>query len=52
MAALARGVAAREQRNGRPVATVRIEIWRTEFSGPPIGATERRLRALTLQIAP
>jgi hypothetical protein len=52
MAALARGVAAREERHGRAVATVRIEIWRTEFSSPPICATERRLRSLALQVAP
>jgi hypothetical protein len=52
MAALARGVAAREERHGRPVATVRIEVWRTEFTGPPLSARERRLRALALQITP
>jgi hypothetical protein len=52
MAALARGVAAREERHGRRVATVRIEIWRTEFSSPPIGATERRLRSYAMRTIP
>jgi len=52
LTALARGVAAREARHGRPVTTVRVEVWRTEFSGPPLGAAERRLRAFELGILP
>jgi hypothetical protein len=52
MSALARGVAAREARHGRPVTTVRIEVWRTEFVGPPLSATQRPLRSFELRIDP
>jgi hypothetical protein len=52
MATLARGIAAREARHERPVATVRVEIWRTEFTSPPLAATERRLRSFELRIDP
>jgi hypothetical protein len=41
---LARAVAGREQRYGRPVETVRIEVWRTEFDPVSLDATERPLR--------
>ena len=41
---LAEAVVARERRYGRPVETVRVEIWRTEFSPVSLDATERPLR--------
>ena len=41
---LARAVAGRERRYGRPVQIVRIEVWRTEFSPVSLDATERPLR--------
>jgi hypothetical protein len=41
---LARAVAGREERYGRPVQIVRIEVWRTEFSPVSLDATERPLR--------
>lgn len=45
---LAIAVAEREQRYGRPVTTVRIEIWRAEFN-EHLEATDRNLRTLTWQ---
>jgi hypothetical protein len=48
LAALARGVAARERRYGRSVTRVRVEVWRVEFDAGADVATERRLRAFTL----
>jgi len=41
---LAQTVVAREKRYGRPVETVRIEVWRTEFSPATLDATNRPLR--------
>jgi hypothetical protein len=40
----------RELRNGREVATVRVEVWTVEFSDQPLRANERRLRSLTIPI--
>jgi hypothetical protein len=40
---LARLVAAREQRHGRPVESVRIECWQTEHNPQTLGATLRPL---------
>lgn len=48
MTSLARAVVAREQRYGRPVHSVRLEVWRTEFSPGSLAATDRPLRTLTL----
>jgi hypothetical protein len=41
---LARGVAAREHRYGRPVATVRIEAWRIDYAPDTLAATTRLIR--------
>ena len=41
---LAQTVVSRERRYGRPVETVRIEVWRTEFSPGSLDATNRLLR--------
>jgi hypothetical protein len=41
---LARAVVEREQRYSRPVNTVRLEVWRTEFSPGSLEATDRLLR--------
>jgi hypothetical protein len=40
---LARQVAMREQRLGRPVDTVRVECWRTEYDPVSLAATLRGL---------
>ena len=47
---LAEAVAARERRNGRPVSSVRVEVWGTDFSGEPLRATEHRIRSLNLTV--
>jgi hypothetical protein len=47
---LGKAVAARERREGRDVATVRVEVWRIEFSDQPLRANERRLRTLTIPV--
>jgi hypothetical protein len=52
MSALARGVEAREQRHGRAVTTVRVEVWRIDFGAPSDSATERQLCTFTLRSRP
>ncbi len=47
---LAKAVAARELREGRDVATVRVEVWKIEFADQPLRASEHRLRTLTIPI--
>jgi hypothetical protein len=47
---LGEAAGARELRNGRDAATVRVEVWRVEFSDQPLRGTERRLRSLTIPI--
>lgn len=47
---LGEAVGARELRQGRDVATVRVEVWRIEFSDRPLRASGRRLRTLTIPI--
>ena len=49
LTALARGVAARERRYGRPVTSVRVEVWRVDFDAGADIATERPLRTDTLR---
>lgn len=48
-AALAKAVVTREQRYERPVATVRIEVWRAEFN-EHLEATDRPLRIFTWDV--
>jgi hypothetical protein len=43
---LARLVVNRERRHGRPVRTVRIECWRTQYAVDTLAGTSRRLRGL------
>ena len=45
--ALARAVIAREQRNQRPVETVRVEIWRADVSRT-LDVSEKLVRQITL----
>jgi hypothetical protein len=47
---LGEAAGARERRHGREAVTVRVEVWRVEFSDQPLRATERRLRSLTIPI--
>jgi hypothetical protein len=49
---LAQAVADLEQRDGRPVSTVRVEAWRIDFRGAPLKGTERMLRSFTLRLPP
>lgn len=46
LGSLAQAVVRREQRYGRPADTVRIEVWRTEFSPISLDATDRPLRTV------
>ena len=45
--ALAAGIAARERRYDRPVASVRLTVWRTEFDRVALHASDRMLRTFT-----
>jgi hypothetical protein len=47
---LARAVAARERRYRRPISTVRLTVWRTEFSPTTLLATERTLQSVTIDV--
>jgi predicted Zn finger-like uncharacterized protein len=47
---LGEAAGARELRHGRDAATVRVEVWRVEFSDQPLRATGHRLRSLTVPI--
>jgi hypothetical protein len=49
---LGEAAGARELRNGRDAVTVRVEVWRIEFSDEPLRSTGRRLRSLTIPIEP
>jgi len=44
---LAAGVAARERRYDRPVASVRLTVWRTDFDPVTLHASDRMLRTFT-----
>ncbi len=47
---LAEGIVARERRYERPVTTVRLTVWRTEFDRRTLAATERTLRDFVYQV--
>ena len=47
---LAREVAARERRHERAVTTVKLTVWRTEFSPETLLATERTLRSVSIDV--
>ncbi len=49
---LGEAAALRERRQGRFVSSVRVEVWRIEFSNPPLRSTERKLRSFTVHIEP
>jgi hypothetical protein len=44
LAGLASRLAERERRHGRPVSTVRIQVWRTEFAAVTLEPRRRLLR--------
>jgi len=47
---LARLVVARERRHARPVKTIRIECWRTEYDVVTLAATSRRHREFVYRV--
>jgi hypothetical protein len=49
---LARAVAARERRDHRPVANVRLQVLGVEFDGSTLRASERLIREATVAVAP
>ena len=49
MESLARAVAARERRYGRPVESVRVEVWRATVT-PSLDVSEALVRQITLRI--
>jgi hypothetical protein len=51
MTRLASVVAARERRYGRAVTEVTVQVWRTTFETPPLRATDRLIRELTVDVA-
>jgi hypothetical protein len=48
---LATNVVAREQRNGRPIERVKIEVWRTEFDPTSLAATPKKIREYDYAVA-
>jgi hypothetical protein len=48
--ALATAVAAREQRRGSPVTTVRVEVWRTSFAVGSLQPAETLVRELVHRV--
>jgi hypothetical protein len=52
LARLGQAVIARERRHGRELNTVRLEVWRTEFSSPSLTAVEKPMRTLTIYVDP
>jgi len=48
MTNLAQAVVSREERYGRPVKTVKLEVWRTEFTAGSLEPKERMLREITV----
>jgi hypothetical protein len=49
---LARGVVARERRRRRPVADVRVELWRVEFAPRSLAPRDRLLRVYAFHAPP
>jgi hypothetical protein len=49
---LGEAAALRERRQGRSVASVRVEVWKVEFSDGPLRSTERKLRSYTVHVEP
>jgi hypothetical protein len=49
---LARGVVAREQRRQRPVADVRLELWRVDFAPGSLEPRDRILTSYAFHVAP
>lgn len=47
LAGLARRIADRERRQGRPVSSVRVQVWKTEFAPVTLQPKRRILRELT-----
>jgi hypothetical protein len=49
---LARGVIARERRRQRPIAKVRLELWRVEFAPESLAPRDRLIRSYVSHAAP
>ena len=49
---LARGVVARERRRERPVADVRLELWRVDFAPGSLAPRDRLVTAYAFHVAP
>jgi hypothetical protein len=49
---LGEATAVRERRQGRSVSSVRVEVWKIEFSNRPLRSTERKLRSFTVHVEP
>ena len=49
---LGEAAAVRERRQGRSVSSVRVEVWKIEFSNTPLRSTERKLRSFTVHFEP
>ena len=49
---LAQGVVAREQRQQRPIANGRLEVWRVEFAPGSLAPRDRLVRTYTFHAAP
>jgi hypothetical protein len=47
---LAEAIVARERRYERPVTSVRLTVWRTEFDRTTLAASERTLRAFVYHV--
>jgi len=49
---LGEAAAVRERCQGRSVSSVRVEVWKIEFSNTPLRSTERKLRSFTVHFEP
>ena len=49
---LGEAAALRERRQGRSVSSIRVEVWKIEFSNTPLRSTERKLRSFTVHFEP
>ena len=49
---LARAVVARERRRGRPVATVRLDVWRAEFAAGSLAPRDQLMTAYAFRASP
>jgi hypothetical protein len=52
LSSLGAAAALREQHHGRSVSTVRVEVWKVEFTNRPLRSTEKRLRSFIFHVRP